>query len=142
MIKCYSNLRKNNMKYKKLKQKSLNTLKSHYFLITITCLLSAFIGIEFIDSMAFLNKHSITINPGTKGVLANLINMYTSKTLFNFAFRTIYSITSSHKITNIIFNTKEIYIIVLYEFIIFFNFSFIICFFFFLFIFHLILNLL
>ena len=90
------------MKYKKLKQKSLNTLKSHYFLITITCLLSAFIGIEFIGSMAFLNKHSITINPGTKGVLANLINMYTSKTLFNFAFRTIYSITSSHKITNII----------------------------------------
>lgn len=90
------------MKYKKLKQKSLNTLKNHYFLITITCLLSAFIGVEFIGSMAFLNKHSITINPGTKGVLANLINMYTSKTLFNFAFRTIYSITSSHKITNII----------------------------------------
>ena len=44
--------------FKKIKNKAKKNLYSHYFLIMFTCLVSAFIGIEFTGSIAFTSRVS------------------------------------------------------------------------------------
>ncbi len=89
-------------RFKKIKQKSKKILFKHYLLIIFTCLISAFIGVEFTGSIAFVSRSNVGINIGNKGVLASVINMFTSKTLFNYLTQSISSIIGSEKIANIL----------------------------------------
>lgn len=88
--------------FKEMKRKAKDNLFNHYFLISFTCLMAAFIGVEFVGSIAFASGIDLEINTGTKGVLATIINLFTSNTIFNFLLKTISSVIGSRKIANII----------------------------------------
>ena len=88
--------------FKKIKNKAKKNLYSHYFLIMFTCLVSAFIGIEFTGSIAFTSRVNVDLNLGTRGVFATIINAFTTKSFIDFITKTIFSIIGSERITNVI----------------------------------------
>ena len=89
-------------KFKELKKKARKNLLSHYYLITFTCLLSAFLGVEFTGTLAFVSRFNLNIKFGSRGFIAGVINLFTSKTLFNFLTKTINTIVGSKRSTEII----------------------------------------
>lgn len=88
--------------FKELKRKARKHLLSHYYLITFTCLLSAFLGVEFTGTLAFVSRFNLNIKFGSRGFIAGVINLFTSKTLFNFLTKTINTIVGSKRSTEII----------------------------------------
>ena len=88
--------------FKKIKNKAKKNLYSHYFLIMFTCLVSAFIGIEFTGSIAFTSRVNVDLNLGIRGVFATIINAFTTKSFIDFITKTIFSIIGSERITNVI----------------------------------------
>lgn len=89
-------------KFNEFKRKARKNLLSHYYLITFTCLLSAFLGVEFTGTLAFVSRFNLNIKFGSRGFIAGVINLFTSKTLFNFLTKTINTIVGSKRSTEII----------------------------------------
>lgn len=93
------------MDRKNLKKLSKKSLKKHYLIYVLTCLIGAFLGTEFVGSLSTINVKTVIPKEiaGNTGVISSIINTFASGNIFSKIYATINSIIDSKDISNVIY---------------------------------------